>query len=147
MPKTSCFQRYLLICLCAWAPVLWATSETNPAIWRCGNSYSNQPCPGGSSLAPKATPSVQERATADAATRRLESQAATMARERERRDATAARQQPVLIRHNQPFESGDGLDQHEQTKSRRRDTPKGRSLKDGAFTARGPSSEIKKKSR
>ena len=53
------------------------------SIWRCGNSYSDTPCDGGTRLdAPQAQPSAEDRSQRDADTRRDQAAADRMQRER-----------------------------------------------------------------
>ena len=51
-------------------------------IWRCGNSYSDTPCDGGTQLAPQSQPSAEDRRQRDAGTRRDQATADRMQRER-----------------------------------------------------------------
>jgi hypothetical protein len=58
-----------------------------PAIWRCANSYSDTPCDGGRPIGPAAAPTAEQRRQADEGTRRDQTAADRMERERIRLDA------------------------------------------------------------
>ena len=59
-----------------------------PGIWRCANSYSDSPCEGGRLIGPAAAaPSTEQRRQADEGTRRDQTAADRMERERIRLDA------------------------------------------------------------
>jgi len=83
----------------AWACAALATSHTfaAPAIWRCGNSYSDLPCEGGSQIgAAGATPSAEQRRQADEGTRKDQAAAQRMERERLHLEARAPRSAAVI---------------------------------------------------
>jgi hypothetical protein len=82
----------MLLLACAAWPLAHAQ-----AIYRCGDSYSQQPCAGGSQLAPAApAPSAAERAQAAAAAARDARLADTLEKDRTRRDAQASSAAVVL---------------------------------------------------
>ncbi len=83
------------IALCAqW---MGAAAANAAETWRCGNTYTDQPCAGGKAIdADDARNPTQVRA-AEAATRREQAAGDRMARERQRQEAIAARQGPALI--------------------------------------------------
>jgi hypothetical protein len=70
--------------------------QAAPTVWRCGNSYSEQPCPQGKAIETEDAPSAERRREADEATRRDLAAAESMQRERLRREAQPPRQ-AVLI--------------------------------------------------
>ena len=82
MPRLSPLGIVLACAACTHIP---ATAE--PAIWRCGNAYSDRPCEGGKPLEPADQPSEAQRRQADEATRRDQAAAQRMERERLRLDA------------------------------------------------------------
>ncbi|MGZ5180458.1 MAG: hypothetical protein ACXWC2_08265 [Ramlibacter sp.] len=67
----------------------WPVAHAQP-IYRCGDSYSQQPCPGATQVATTPAPSAADRAQAAAATSRDARLAQEMERERTRREAQAA---------------------------------------------------------
>ncbi len=87
---------FFLIAACVHltGPAAANASET----WRCGNSYSDQPCPGGKAIDASDPRNSADRRAADAATRRDRAAADTLERERLRREAMARQQsQPIVI--------------------------------------------------
>ena len=73
-----------------------STSIAAPGnIWRCGNSYSDTPCDGGTQLGSQAPPSAEDRRQRDANTRR--DQAAADRMQRERVELEAKPRQAVVI--------------------------------------------------
>ena len=73
-----------------------STSIAAPGdIWRCGNSYSDTPCDGGTQLDSQAQPSAEDRRQRDAGTRR--DQAAADRMQRERLELEAKPRQPLVI--------------------------------------------------
>ena len=75
----------LLFALCAhWLPV-----QAQP-VYRCGGSYSNQPCPGGVVVPTEDPRSAAQRAQTDAATKRDAQTAQAMEKERLKQEAVPA---------------------------------------------------------
>lgn len=88
---------------CAWLATALATvALPSPAdaatTWRCGNAYTDTPCPGGRRIEAEAAPSDAARRAADEATRRIESRADAMERDRlqAERSATARNDRVAL---------------------------------------------------
>jgi hypothetical protein len=74
-----------------------APVEAAPA-WRCGNAYSDTPCPGGRRIDAIAAPDEGARRAADEATRRIEARADAMERDRlHAEQALAARNDRLLL--------------------------------------------------
>ncbi len=67
------------------------------ATWRCGNTYTDQPCPNGRMVDVDDARSPAQARAAQAAAQHEAVSAARMASERKRREAAAASQRPVLI--------------------------------------------------
>lgn len=125
---------------------LAVSAQPGARVWRCGNHYTDQPCLSGTELTQAETPSESARRDADAATRRTREQADAMARDRERREATARGRPPAVIEHASPWPSEDEEDR-KRPRSRRAQRPrleKGRTVQQDAFTAKGPA--VSKKS-
>ncbi len=84
MTKTTA-SAALLFALCAhWLPV-----QAQP-VYRCGGSYSNQPCPGGVVVPTEDPRSAAQRAQTDAATKRDAQSAQAMEKERLKQEAVPA---------------------------------------------------------
>lgn len=96
--QTPLGRLWLLAALCLWPLPTMAQAPAAP-IWRCGNNYSQDPCPGGMALEPLPHENAQRRAEADASTVQLRARADAMAAARERRESAAALQGPALIVH------------------------------------------------
>ncbi|MDA7415551.1 hypothetical protein PGB34_04185 [Xenophilus arseniciresistens] len=133
--------RSFIVCLAlpALAPLAVQAQQPASPIWRCGNQYSDQPCPSGRAIAPDEAPSARARAEADASTQRTRQQADAMARERERQEAAAATRGPAVIEHRSPWVADDEAKAAPlQQRLRRPKVEKGRLPKNEGFTARGP---------
>jgi hypothetical protein len=70
---------FMLTASSAWAP---ATAQGAPATWRCGNTYTDQPCKDGKTLDVIDSRSDADRRAADSATRRIEQRADELERQR-----------------------------------------------------------------
>jgi hypothetical protein len=90
----------LLAAVCMQAPA--HAAETGASTWRCGNTYTDQPCQGGKAIALDDAPDATRKREADAATREARTTADRMERERQRTEAELSRQQPVLIDSKPP---------------------------------------------
>lgn len=81
---------------CAWlatasATVAWPSpADAATTTWRCGNAYADTPCPGGRRIEADAAPSDAARRAADESTRRIESRADAMERDRLQAERSAA---------------------------------------------------------
>lgn len=117
-------------------------AQPGARIWRCGNGYSDQPCPAGTEIVPADAPTDRARADADDATRRMRAQADALARDRERQEAAAAGRPPAIIARTSPWESQNDEDDKptQGKKLKRPKTEKGRHPKNDSFTAKGPGS-------
>lgn len=81
----------------ACAAMAFAPAQAAPAIWRCGNSYSDRPCADGKPIETDEPPSVEQRRQADEATRRDMEAASRMQRERLRLEAGQVHRRAILI--------------------------------------------------
>ena len=93
MPRLSPLQIALACAVATHLPASIAGPEGN--IWRCGNSYSDAPCVGGTQLGAQPQPSAEDRRQRDAGTRR--DQAAADRMQRERLEFEAKPRQAVVI--------------------------------------------------
>ncbi|MDB5826635.1 MAG: hypothetical protein JWQ73_855, partial [Variovorax sp.] len=87
---TSSVQRIALLLM---ATCLCAAAEAAPdaqGTWRCGNTYTDQPCKGGSEVRVDDVRSESDRRAADAATRHNEVRADELERSRLGRERVAA---------------------------------------------------------
>lgn len=73
----------------------WLHAAAQPAAgtWRCGNTYTDQPCPGGRALPLDAPPGTERVRDADAQTRQMQAAAVRMEAERLRHE----RERPALV--------------------------------------------------
>ncbi|MGK6305866.1 hypothetical protein [Variovorax sp. DT-64] len=94
----------LAIAACA----LWASSAATAgtAAWRCGNAYSDQPCPNGKPLALGDMRDAGQKREADNSTR--DAQAAADRLERERLRQEKAQGRPARDAHRQQAVSPEG---------------------------------------
>jgi hypothetical protein len=65
--------------------------------WRCGNTYTDQPCQGGKALNVEDTRDIQQKRAADQTTRDAQAAADRLERDRLRLESTSARKQASLI--------------------------------------------------
>lgn len=95
---------------CAWCVMATSAVLPSPAVaatpWRCGNAYSDTPCPGGRRIDVDTAPGDAARRAADEATSRIEHRADAMERDRLRNEqATAARNGAVILPDHRIAES------------------------------------------
>ena len=81
---------WILLLACA----AWPAAHAQP-IYRCGDSYSQQPCPGATQVATPPAPSAADRAQAAAATSRDARLAQELEKDRTRHEAQAVRAGPA----------------------------------------------------
>ncbi|MGJ7546122.1 hypothetical protein [Variovorax sp. LT1R16] len=70
-----------------------AAAPAAAGTWRCGSTYTDQPCPGGQVVPTDAAPSTERVRDADEQTRRTQATAARMEAERLRRD----KERPAMV--------------------------------------------------
>lgn len=93
----------LLMALCWFLPASFSHGQT---IYRCGNSYSQSPCPGAASLDVADTRTAAQKAEADAATAAAARSAAIMEKERLARErGVPARTTEKVANHQAKGES------------------------------------------
>jgi hypothetical protein len=78
----------LMIAICS-VPA-WAQGQNDSKFWRCGNTYTDQPCASGRAIQADPSPSEEARAAADTQTRRIEKRNDEMESLRVRRDQADA---------------------------------------------------------
>ena len=106
MAKPSTPVAILLIAICA--PLAGAAAAHAAETWRCGNTYTDQPCKGGKAVDVDDSRSEADRRASDAATRRAEVRSAELERtrlklendatERDRKAAAEARRNALAER-------------------------------------------------
>jgi hypothetical protein len=136
--RSTTRQAILLILLSAGAAV--ASSAAATQTWRCGNTYTDQPCKGGRAVDSDDTRAPDQRREADAATREARAAAERLERDRIREEAVAAKTgRAVLIedRTAQPIAPKVALNTPRKKKDRQ---------EVGYFSARGPDATAKPKS-
>ena len=81
------------------ACALWASpaAEAGTAAWRCGNTYSDRPCPDGKPLALDDARDADQKRDADRKTREALAAGDRLERERLRQEKAQAGRQPTLI--------------------------------------------------
>jgi hypothetical protein len=85
----------LAMAACAlWAPT---AAASGPAAWRCGNTYSDRPCPDGKPLALDDARDAAQKRDADRTIREAQSAGDRLERERLRQEKAQAGRQPTLI--------------------------------------------------
>ena len=125
------------VALCATlAGTAWAQAST----WRCGNTYTDQPCPGGQAVAVDDARSPAAQRASEMQAREAGRHAAALARERQALEARSARQGPAVIaRPESPFaRPAPRADKGVSKPTLRK--PKKPRMDSDAFTAHGSSS-------
>lgn len=81
------------------ACTLWASpaAVAGAAAWRCGNTYSDQPCPDGKPLALQDQRDAAQKREADRTTREAQAAGDRLERERRRQEKAQAASQATLI--------------------------------------------------
>jgi len=87
----------LLMAACAQSAGAAAPNAPGNQAWRCGSSYSDQPCAGGRPVAVDDARSSADRQAQDQRTRDARQQADAMARERRALEHEASHQRPAII--------------------------------------------------
>ncbi|MDM0113888.1 hypothetical protein QTI66_17145 [Variovorax sp. J22R133] len=103
--------------------IAWTNAQAGPAIWRCGNTYSEQPCAGGKTISPGAAPSAEQRRQADAATVQNMATGASMERERLKLEAKAQRE-PILLVHERNTPPAEATPVGRTVVKKKKDRPK-----------------------
>ena len=86
----------LAAALAAWSALGVAGTAAAQPVYRCGNAYSTEPCPGGRTVEMVGGPSARDRAAAEQAAVAQRREAAAMTAARERREA-APRPAPANV--------------------------------------------------
>lgn len=126
--------------LLAGACLHWAaTAQGASGIWRCGNSYTDQPCDTGRALPLDEAPGPARKREADQATREARAEAQRMERDRLRLEAAQGPGQAILI-DNAPRARAAAPEPRDVSKK------KGKPRKDPQYLSpRDPSAAPKKK--
>ena len=135
--KRKQVTRTAIVCLalCTWIGAVQAQEASG--AWRCGNTYTDQPCTGGRAVALDAAPSADQAREAERNTRRTQAAADRMERDRLRQEKSAP---SPLIHLPKPTQAASPAEPvHSAAKKK-----KGRKEPD-FFTAAGPRTSKKKK--
>ena len=135
--RRTAHRRTAIVCMaiCTWLGTVQAQEASG--AWRCGNTYSDQPCKGGRPVALDAAPSPDQAREAERSTQRTQAAADRMERDRLRRDKAAP---SPLIHLPKPTNAMLPAEPaHPKAKKK-----KGRNESD-FFTAAGPGTSKKKK--
>ena len=135
--KRKQVTRTAIVCLalCTWIGAVQAQEASG--AWRCGNTYTDQPCTGGRAVALDEAPHAVQAREAERATRRTQAAADRMERDRLRQEKSAP---SPLIHLPKPTQAASPAEPvHSAAKKK-----KGRKEPD-FFTAAGPRTSKKKK--
>lgn len=117
-------------------PGAYAGTET----WRCGNTYTDQPCQGGKAIDLDDARDATQKREADGATREAMAAAGRLERERMRLESAQARRPPALIDNkplNAKLDSSQGPDIAQKKKKSKKESD--------YFSAHDPVATAKKK--
>lgn len=109
-------------------------------IYRCGDSYSQKPCPGGQTIQATDERTQAQKAQTDAAIQRDSRTAATLEKNRLQQEATQAHAANTAAQHNAPPAAASNEPVKKSTNSKK-------SRKPEYFTARDATEKKKKSSR
>ena len=115
--------------------VLVAGTAAAQQVYRCGSNYSQQPCPGGTTVQVEDTRSQADAKRADAETKRQAKAADALEKERLQQEAKAA---PANILPQGGTEAAQGKEAGSQKKAEAKDKAKGKARKPDYFTAVSP---------
>lgn len=104
------FQPFRVLCLLA-CVAGWSIPAAGQTVWRCGDSYSQKPCPGGKEVSAEDPRDSGQRAQTSSAARRDAKLADEMEKARLKQEAKAA---PAYI---PPPKAEDPADQGDRTRS------------------------------
>ena len=102
-PSRSTIARHgAILLVAAWVQQAVLAAEASPGTWRCGNTYSDQPCQGGKALDLDDTRQASQKRDADRTTREAQLAADRMERDRLRLESTQGRRHATLIDNQKP---------------------------------------------
>ena len=135
--KRTGHRRIAMVCmaLCTWIGTVQAQEASG--AWRCGNSYTDQPCTGGKAVAFDVAPNADQALEAERNTRRNQATADRMERDRLRQEKAAP---SPLIHLPKPTQAVSPAEPAHPAAKRKQ----GRKEPD-FFTAAGPGASKKKK--
>jgi len=139
---------FLCATICA-LPMLVAAQQISGAkpVWRCGSTYSDQPCAGGKSVDVDDARSAADRHAANAATRHAASSASAMERDRVHLERDAVQREQANARANALAKARLDKAAHPAAPPRSSRKHKAGHLPPDYFTARGENSPAKKPTR
>ena len=135
--KRTGHRRATIACMafCTWIGAVQAQEASG--AWRCGNTYTDQPCKGGKAVALDEAPHADQAREAERATRRTQAAADRMERDRLRQEKAAP---SPLIHLSKPTQAVSPPEPAHRAAKKK----KGRKEPD-FFTAAGPGASKKKK--
>ncbi|WP_162569236.1 MULTISPECIES: hypothetical protein [unclassified Variovorax] len=113
-------------------------ADGGTGTWRCGNTYTDQPCKNGKVVGLDDARDAAQKRAADGTTREARSAADRLERDRLRQESEQAKRQPVLI------EDRPDAKPRQESRTGARKSRKGQSGAD-YFSVRAPASTAKKK--
>lgn len=125
--------------LCTW--LCAARAQEPPGAWRCGNSYTDQPCKGGKAVALDEAPSPEQAREAQRDTRRTQAAADRMERDRLRQEKAVP---APLVHLDRPANAIATAEPPQPTGRAKKRAKRGRGDPE-FFTAAGPGAAKKKK--
>jgi hypothetical protein len=135
--KRKQVTRTAIVCLALCTGFGIAQAQEASGAWRCGNTYTDQPCTGGRAVALDVAPSADQAREAERNTRRTQAAADRMERDRLRQERAAP---SPLIHLPRPTNAAAPVEPAHPTAKKK----KARKEPD-FFTAAGPGSKSKKK--
>ena len=96
-----------MLAVAAWASWASPAATAGTAAWRCGNTYSDQPCPDGKPLALRDIRDAGQKREADNSTREAQAAADRLERERLRQEKAQAGRHATLIDSRPPAPKAD----------------------------------------
>ena len=135
-------KRYIAIVgafACAVSGLAAAQTTTGTDTWRCGNTYTDQPCTGGKAVNVDDARSAAEQRAAERQVRDAGRHADALARERRALEARSVNQGPAVIARPEPAFAQPSPRADKVASKPRLDKPKKPRMAGDAFTAHDPS--------
>jgi hypothetical protein len=138
--KRTGHRRIAIVCmaLCTWIGTVQGQEASG--AWRCGNTYTDQPCPGGKAIALEDARDAAQKREADRVAREARAAADRLEAERVRLESAQARRAPTLI-DNKPLNAKAGSSQNTGVAQKKKKSKK----ESDYFSAYDPVATAKKK--
>lgn len=105
LSRSSIARRAAIVLAAAYVQPAAVAVESAPGTWRCGNTYTDQPCKGGKVLSVDDARHATQKHEADKTTREAQASADRMERDRMRLESTLGQRHATLI-DNKPHRVG-----------------------------------------